>query len=131
MKKIYSYIILLLVSFCWVSCNNEWEDEQYEQYVSFKAPIGSNGVTDIYIRYKKDGKVTYQLPVIISGSTFNEKDLNVKVEVDNDTLGILNNERFGREDLSYIIHSGFISGYQNRYGDNLKPPTNVYHRMTA
>ena len=33
--------------------------------------------------------------------------------------------------LTYIIHSGFISGYQNRYGDNLKPPTNVYHRMTA
>ena len=35
------------------------------------------------------------------------------------------------EQLAYIIHSGFISGYQNRYGDNLKPPTNVYHRMTA
>ena len=35
------------------------------------------------------------------------------------------------DDLTYIIHSGFISGYQNRYGDNLKPPTNVYHRMTA
>ena len=35
------------------------------------------------------------------------------------------------EALTYIIHSGFISGYQNRYGDNLKPPTNVYHRMTA
>ena len=33
--------------------------------------------------------------------------------------------------LAYIIHSGFISGYQNRYGDNLKPPTNVSHRMTA
>ena len=33
--------------------------------------------------------------------------------------------------ITYIIHSGFISGYQNRYGDNLKPPTNVYHRMTA
>ena len=36
-----------------------------------------------------------------------------------------------RTSLAYIIHSGFISGYQNRYGDNLKPPTNVYHRMTA
>ena len=35
------------------------------------------------------------------------------------------------DNLTYIIHSGFISGYQNRYGDNLKPPTNVYHRMTA
>ena len=40
------------------------------------------------------------------------------------------NEYF-RTLLTYIIHSGFISGYQNRYGDNLKPPTNVYHRMTA
>ena len=38
---------------------------------------------------------------------------------------------FGVNSLAYIIHSGFISGYQNRYGDNLKPPTNVYHRMTA
>ena len=37
----------------------------------------------------------------------------------------------GKFSLTYIIHSGFISGYQNRYGDNLKPPTNVYHRMTA
>ena len=36
-----------------------------------------------------------------------------------------------KDELAYIIHSGFISGYQNRYGDNLKPPTNVYHRMTA
>ena len=39
--------------------------------------------------------------------------------------------KFGDDFLAYIIHSGFISGYQNRYGDNLKPPTNVYHRMTA
>ena len=38
---------------------------------------------------------------------------------------------YEKERLAYIIHSGFISGYQNRYGDNLKPPTNVYHRMTA
>ena len=38
---------------------------------------------------------------------------------------------FQKYTLTYIIHSGFISGYQNRYGDNLKPPTNVYHRMTA
>ena len=40
-------------------------------------------------------------------------------------------EALGTTTLTYIIHSGFISGYQNRYGDNLKPPTNVYHRMTA
>ena len=47
--------------------------------------------------------------------------------------GILSCEMFIPNNLvlAYIIHSGFISGYQNRYGDNLKPPTNVYHRMTA
>lgn len=101
MKKIF-YLIILLTSFGFVSCNNEWEDEQYEQYVSFKAPVGSNGVTDIYIRYKKDGKVIYQLPVIVSGSTFNAKDMNVKIELDSDTLSILNDERFGREDLYYL-----------------------------
>ena len=41
------------------------------------------------------------------------------------------NPNLKAQHLTYIIHSGFISGYQNRYGDNLKPPTNVYHRMTA
>lgn len=43
----------------------------------------------------------------------------------------MTNDEFLKWLLAYIIHSGFISGYQNRYGDNLKPPTNVYHRMTA
>lgn len=44
---------------------------------------------------------------------------------------IISKHYFIDNNLAYIIHSGFISGYQNRYGDNLKPPTNVYHRMTA
>ena len=44
---------------------------------------------------------------------------------------IENKHQGDEKQLAYIIHSGFISGYQNRYGDNLKPPTNVYHRMTA
>lgn len=44
---------------------------------------------------------------------------------------VANDEKDYTVILAYIIHSGFISGYQNRYGDNLKPPTNVYHRMTA
>lgn len=53
-----------------------------------------------------------------------QQRMNVLVEYINNHLG-------EDIDLTYIIHSGFISGYQNRYGDNLKPPTNVYHRMTA
>lgn len=52
-----------------------------------------------------------------------------ETSVDNNL--VKNGGQIGVIHLTYIIHSGFISGYQNRYGDNLKPPTNVYHRMTA
>ena len=83
MKNIYIYLSLLAVIVLGTACNNEWEDEQYEQYVSFKAPIasGGDGVTTIYVRYKDNGKVTYQLPVIISGSTVNGQDRDIHIAV--------------------------------------------------
>lgn len=102
MRKIYLYTIALVASVLSISCNDEWKDEQYEQYVSFKAPIGGNGVTDIYVRYNAGGKVTYKLPVIISGSVSNSSSREVHVGVDPDTLGILNVARFGRKDLYYL-----------------------------
>lgn len=102
MKKIYLYAIALVASLLSISCNDEWKDEQYEQYVSFKAPIGGNGVTDIYVRYNEGGKVTYKLPLIISGSVSNNSNREVHVGVDTDTLGTLNAARFGRKDLYYL-----------------------------
>ncbi len=105
MKKIYVYLMILVATVLNAACNNEWEDEQYEQYVSFKAPIpsGGEGVTDIYVRYREDGKVTYQLPVIVSGSTINSQDRDVHIIVDKDTLRTLNIERFSltRPELWY------------------------------
>ena len=105
MKNIYIYLSLLAVIVLGTACNNEWEDEQYEQYVSFKAPIasGGDGVTTIYVRYKDNGKVTYQLPVIVSGSTVNGQDRDIHIAVDKDTLKTLNIERFSlyRPELSY------------------------------
>ena len=91
MKNIYIYLSLLAVIVLGTACNNEWEDEQYEQYVSFKAPIasGGDGVTTIYVRYKDNGKVTYQLPVIISGSTVNGQDRDIHIAVDEDTVNTL------------------------------------------
>ena len=105
MRSIYTYIMILATVVLASSCNNEWEGEQYEQYVSFKAPIlaNSEGVTNIYVRYKESGKVTYRLPVIVSGSTVNEQDRDVHVAVDKDTLKTLNIERFSwtRPELWY------------------------------
>ncbi|MGL4293292.1 MAG: DUF4973 domain-containing protein [Bacteroidales bacterium] len=92
---IVAFSAMLLAS----SCNNEWEDELFNQYVSF----GKNGVTDVYVRYKPDGKVSYSLPVIISGSTENSKNLDVQISLGEDTMAVLNFERFRkREDLYFL-----------------------------
>lgn len=102
MKKIYIYTIMIgmLCSFC--ACNDEWEDELYKHLVSLKAPVGNEGVADIYLRYKVDGEVIYNLPVLRSGSTLSDNAIDVRIGLDNDTLGILNDEKFQyREDLYY------------------------------
>ena len=39
MKNIYAYLMILATVTLSAACNNEWEDEQYEQYISFKSPI--------------------------------------------------------------------------------------------
>ncbi len=94
MKKIFNYLLVAISLFVTSACNDEWKDEQYQQYVSLKAPVDSKGCTQINVRYKKDGKTTYRLPVIVSGSTMNEKDLNVHIAVDPDTLVQFNEARF-------------------------------------
>lgn len=117
-RKIFSICsAAMLMLTMTTSCNDEWEDEQYEQYVSFKAPLdtagNSVGVTTVYVpytrkdadgnaKYGEQGLSSYELPIIISGSTNNSRNLTVHVEHDPDTLGILNYERFSsRKDLYY------------------------------
>jgi len=102
MKKIYNLILIMIALIMCVSCNDEWKDEQFKQLVSFKAPINDQGVTPVYVRYKPNGKVTYQLPLIVSGSTDNNNNLTVHVTEDADTLKVLNQERFStRTELFY------------------------------
>ncbi|MCI1647363.1 MAG: DUF4973 domain-containing protein [Bacteroides sp.] len=102
MKKIYSLLVMVAALALCGSCNDEWKNEQYEHYISFKAPIDAKGVTPVYIRYKVDGAVTYKLPLIVSGSTTNDQNITVHVAVDSDTLQVLNYERFqNRTDLFY------------------------------
>lgn len=104
MKKLYILGMLFGVCSLFSSCNDEWKDELYTQMVSFKAPLGDNSLSEIYIRYQPDGTGLYELPVIVSGSTDNERNIDVKISVDEDTLRILNQEKFpvGRQDLWYL-----------------------------
>ncbi|WP_298652491.1 DUF4973 domain-containing protein [uncultured Proteiniphilum sp.] len=100
----YLYLTVLLGAlFIFAGCNDEWEGELYTRMVSLKAPINRDDVSVIYLRYKPDDQVvTYKLPVIVSGSRTNDRDYNVRIDVDNDTLNFLNHDKYtGRSDLYY------------------------------
>lgn len=101
MKNKYYLLLVMMAAICCASCNNEWEDEQFVQLVSFKAVPNSDGVTSAYVRYKSGGMVTYDLPVLLSGSTMNTHDRIVHIALDVDTLNVLNKERYGEKDRLY------------------------------
>jgi hypothetical protein len=89
------------MSLSFVACNDEWEDEQYEKYVSFV----KSGYQNTYLNYNvEDGKITYRIPVEVSGSTQNSRDVQVTVTIDPDTLAAMNKARYYlREDLYFRI----------------------------
>lgn len=105
--RLYIATIAIIIHGIFSSCNEEWEDEQFVHYVSFKAPLDLKvGSTDIYVRYNPSGKVTYRLPVLVSGTTKNNNELFVSVGVDMDTLASVNKDHFNiREDLYYKVLS--------------------------
>lgn len=98
MKYIYNLILIVTTAICCVSCNDEWEDEQFEQMVSFKAVPNDKGVTSAYVRYKPGGVVRYELPIILSGSTMNTSHKIIHIAEDPDTLNRLNLERYGTDE---------------------------------
>src|SRR5690554_6712481 len=102
MKNIFSLLLICSILLLGISCNDEWKDEQYKRYVSFKAPLNDQGVTRIYVRYKEEGSTTYKLPLIVSGSTTNSESMTAHVALDPDTLTILNMEQYqDRTELYY------------------------------
>ena len=107
-KQLNKLFFALAALVCCLSCNDEWTDELYLQMVSFKAPLNSvtpEGVTSVYLPYKLAGTVTYNLPLIVSGSTQSTKDLNVQVVL-SDTLEKINRERFGDRTELYFEQLG-------------------------
>ena len=110
-------VFVLALAFTYVSCNDEWTEELYEHYISFRAPLDDNGVTAVYVPYSRhaddgsylygEGLSNYLLPTIVSGSTTNAKDIEVHV-THSDTLRDLNYQRFqNRQELYYVDMSDY------------------------
>lgn len=127
------------------SCNDEWTDEQYENYISFRAPLGNNGVTEVNVPYTRNlydeegnligpkyasdqsngvGLSEYELPVIVSGSQKNGKSYTVHFKADPDTLQTLNVARFQlRTDLYYKDMTPYATYPENltiKKGDDIE-----------
>jgi hypothetical protein len=69
-----------------------------------KAPWTNGTVSQIRVKYKGDDPTLFQLPVIISGSTINERDRDVHITLDPDTLETYNKEHYyNRTDLYYQL----------------------------
>lgn len=112
-KALYIFLMVFVFS----SCNDEWEEEQYENFIAFKAPLNNDGVSDIFVRYKGDQPSLFQQALVVSGSLDNGSDVLVNVALDPDTLQTLNYERFqNREDFYY---KSLKSEYFN-FGPNVK-----------
>ncbi|MGN0069334.1 MAG: DUF4973 domain-containing protein [Prevotella sp.] len=110
MKRTYLWIFTFIACVAMLSsCNDEWKDELYVQRVTLKAPVNTNGVYNVYLRYndisqegQEAGVDTFYLPVTITGTTYNQRDIHIKLGIDNDTIADLNVARFSwREDLYY------------------------------
>ncbi|MDE6338830.1 MAG: DUF4973 domain-containing protein [Muribaculaceae bacterium] len=106
--KILTFGVALMLAAGVSSCNDDWSEEQYSHYISFKAPLDTEGtsvgVTTVYIPFTRSGEdgqplygenglSHYDLPVIVAGSTVNPADVTVNI-VHSDTLTNLNLERF-------------------------------------
>ena len=101
MKKTVYYSIISLFALAFYACNDEWKDEQYEKYVSFVR----SGYQDIYLNYNTTGgTIKYKIPVEVSGSTVNDRNVQVTIGIDPDTLQAMNLSRYyNREDLFFRL----------------------------
>lgn len=97
MKKNYLYFLVILI--LGVACNKEWTEELYHKDVSFV----KSGVVPVYAKYKSQGGVvSVKVPVELSGTTENNEDIQVTIEIDKDTLPNLNFDRFRYRDDLYF-----------------------------
>lgn len=118
----FTYCMMGVAALGFTSCNDDWNEEQYEHYIGFVAPLdtegSSVGVTTVYVPltrinengtalYGEPGLSHYDLPVQVSGSTVHPNNITVNV-VHSDTLDYLNPARFSnRTDIWFKDMSAF------------------------
>jgi hypothetical protein len=101
MKKIYAMLAPAALCLLFSACNDEWTDEQYEKSVSFVSSARRD-VVNVYLKYTASGVAPYKVPIVLSGSTGNDRNVEVQVSVDPDTMENFNKGRFQRQTQLYF-----------------------------
>jgi hypothetical protein len=83
------------------TCNDEWTEEQYEKSVSF-VKSAKTDIANVYLKYRASGEAPYKIPLVVSGSTPNDRNVTVTVSPDPDTLPNLNFDRFRYQENLYF-----------------------------
>ena len=63
MRKLYILGMILGMCASFSACNDEWKDELYTQMLSFKAPLGDNGLSEIYVKLSSKKMLLILLPL--------------------------------------------------------------------
>ena len=97
-KHICQGILLAAVALCTVSCEDELDSELFTKY----SYLMDNGWQE-NIEMPINDDNTVDLPVYfgVNGTSGNDKDIIVKLDVDADTLSLFNVDKFKNETASY------------------------------
>lgn len=102
MNKLYVYTASLLMAFAVSSCDNNIPDEQFTKKVS----LTKNGMQKYNIDFTDEGVIDLNIPVLASGTSNNNQNIDVTVGLAPDTLADYNFERYrNNRELYYQLPS--------------------------
>ncbi len=112
MKKIFIFCCVALYSFTLSSCDDSLKDELFVKY----AYIVQNGWKEVKIELNSIGVMTLPITVGVNGTSFNDRDVAVKLALDPDTLADYNFNKYKNDSVLY---------YKQINGEAIKFPENI------
>ncbi|MDD3036983.1 DUF4973 domain-containing protein [Bacteroides sp.] len=97
MNKLYVYTASLLMVCAVTSCDNNIPDEQFAKKVS----LTKNGMQKYNIDFTDEGILDLNIPVLVSGTSKNDQNIEVTIALDPDTLANYNFERYRNNQALY------------------------------
>lgn len=97
MNKLHVYTAAFLMACAVISCDSNIPDEQFVKKVS----LTKNGMQKYNIDFTDEGTLNLDIPVLVSGTSKNDQDIEVTVALDPDTLADYNFERYRNNEALY------------------------------